>query len=296
LSGGVAAAIGAAILYNLAVVVQKTQAQQVDADGLAILGALWKRPIWLLGVAIQTLGLGLHSFALTQAPVTVVQPVIAAGIAFVVIFAALVLRERPGSREIVGTLLAVLGTTALAIGVSAPPTMREVARQDLAEAVASAAALIAGLLYLASAIPGVSAGPRAVLIGGAAGVGQGMSDAMNRLAGAWLSPAHGWAPSTGIGLVAVALLVVFGVQGLVCAQNGFRQFRANTVVPCMSATQLLVPMLMAPILYGQILPEGSHSMSVWAVAVTLTLMGVLVLGSSPQVAGSLAQAPADDGS
>ncbi len=289
------AAVGAAMLYNLAVVVQKTQAQQVEADGLSILAALWKRPVWLLGIAIQTLGFGLHSFALTQAPVTVVQPVIAAGIVFIVIFAALVLGERPGSREILGTLLAVLGTTALALGVSEPPTMREVPGQDLAQAVAAAAALIAGLLYLATANPGVSAGLRAVLIGGAAGVGQGMSDAMNRLAGAWLSPAHGWAPSAAMGLVAVALLVVFGVQGLVCAQNGFRQFRANTVVPCMSATQLLVPMMMATILYGQIVPQGSESMSIWATSVTLTLTGVLVLASSPQVAGSLAQAPADDG-
>lgn len=287
MSNGVVAAIAAAVLYNLAVVLQKTQAQQVEANGVAILAALWRRPIWLLGIAIQTLGFGLHAFALTQAPVPVVQPVIAAGIAFIVIFSALVLGEYPGSREIVGMTMAVLGAILLAIGVEEPPSMREVKGSDLALAVTTAGALIAGLFYLAMSDRIVLAGLRAVLIGGAAGVGQGMSDAMNRLAGAWLSPSQGWVPSRDIGLIAVVLLVAFGVQGLVCAQNGFRQFRANTLVPCMSTLQLLVPMLMATLLYGQSFPEG-RALSIWASALTLTLAGVLILASSPQVAGSLA--------
>ena len=286
MKAGLVAAIAATMLYNLAVVVQKTQAEQVDAGGIAILAALWRRPVWLLGIAIQTLGFGLHSFALTQASVAVVQPVIASGIAFIVIFAALVLGERPAAREIVGMTMAVLGATVLAIGVGEPPTMREVPQRELALSVTAAGALIGGLLRAASADRVVSTGLRAVMIGCAAGVGQGMSDAMNRLAGAWLSPSHGWAPPREIGLVAVFLLVAFGVQGLVCAQTGFRQFRANTVVPCMSTMQLLIPMMVATILYGQALPEG-RAMSVWAAALALTLAGVWVLGSSARVAGHL---------
>lgn len=289
MDAGVTAAILAAMLYNLAVVVQKTQAQQVAAKGVAILGTLWRRPVWLLGIAIQTLGLALHSFALTQAPVTVVQPIIAAGIAFVVLFAAPLLGERPGSREIVGIAMTVLGATALAIGVSEPPVMGEVTGQDLSLAVASAAAAIALLLYLAGAERIPSSGLRAALIGGAAGLGQGMSDAMNRLAGAWLSPGQGGALPPATGLAAIALLVAFGIQGLVCAQSGFRQFRANTMVPCMSAVQLLVPMLVAMILYGQSVPRGGGALTLWAAALALTVAGVLTLASSTQVAGSLGE-------
>src|SRR5882762_657447 len=67
----VAAAVVAGCLYNLAVVVQKSQAEVVAETGVAILGALMARPIWLLGVALQVLGLVFHGFALTEAPVTI---------------------------------------------------------------------------------------------------------------------------------------------------------------------------------------------------------------------------------
>ena len=92
---GVAAAVVAGCLYNLAIVVQKSQAELVAETGVAILGALSARPLWILGVALQVLGLVFHGFALTEAPVTVVQPIIASGIGFLVLFAALILRERP---------------------------------------------------------------------------------------------------------------------------------------------------------------------------------------------------------
>ena len=111
---GVAAAVVAGCLYNLAVVVQKSQAEGVAESGMAILGSLMARPLWLLGVALQVLGLVFHAYALTEAPVTVVQPIIASGIAFLVLFAALILRERPSPRELFGmrsrcraTLLAI---------------------------------------------------------------------------------------------------------------------------------------------------------------------------------------------
>src|SRR2546422_1814643 len=89
---GVVAAVVAGCLYNLAVVVQKSQAELVAETGVAILGSLMARPLWLLGVALQVLGLVFHGYALTEAPVTVVQPIIASGIAFLVVFAALILR------------------------------------------------------------------------------------------------------------------------------------------------------------------------------------------------------------
>jgi uncharacterized membrane protein len=89
MSAGVVAAIAAALLYNLAVVIEKTQAERVETSGVRILASLARRPVWLLGFAIQRVGFGLHYLALTRAPVTIVQPIIAAGIVFVVIFSAL---------------------------------------------------------------------------------------------------------------------------------------------------------------------------------------------------------------
>lgn len=235
--GGVAAAVAAALLYNLAAVVQKTQAEVVSATGVAIIVPLLTRPLWLAGVALQTLGFGLHSFALTAAPVTLVQPIIASGIVFLVIFAALILGERPTAREIAGMGMAVSGVSLLALSIGVPDAMRPVAVRDLVFAIASAAAVAAALLGAGRSQRAGSAGVRAALFGAAAGMGQGMSDAMNRLAGAWLSPQAGWIPPAAIGLSALLFLMLFGVQGFVLAQNAFQRYRANTVVPCMIAAR-----------------------------------------------------------
>src|SRR6267142_1504090 len=127
---GVAAAVVAGCLYNLAVVVQKSQAELVAESG----------------VALQVLGLVCHGFALTEAPVTVVQPIIASGIAFLVLFAALILRERPSAREIFGMLLAVSGVSLLALRIQGPVSLAPLDAEDFAYAIASAAAL-AGALW-----------------------------------------------------------------------------------------------------------------------------------------------------
>ena len=284
---GVAAAVVAGCLYNLAVVVQKSQAEAVAETGMAILRSLMARPLWLLGVALQVLGLVFHAFALTEAPVTVVQPIIASGIAFLVLFAALILRERPSLRELFGMLLAVSGVSLLAIRIQGPAVLAPLDADDFAYAVVSAAALAALLLALGRSPRVASTGVGAALIGTAAGVGQGMSDAMNRLAGAWFAP-HGWIPPTWIMCAALVLLFGFGLQGFVVAQNAFQRYRANTVVPCIVTAQLFVPVAMAIILFGQPGPRDAADAGVWALALLLTVAGILVLSRARAVARTLA--------
>ena len=281
---GVLAAFSAAMLYNLAIVVQKTQAEQTSASGVQILGALSKRPLWLLGIGIQIAGFVLHSFALTRAPVTVVQPIIASGIAFVVIFAAVILGERPTSRELAGMALSVAGLSLLVVRPGPLDAMQQVALQDLGLALGSAAVVIAGMLQLSSAAAIESVGIRAVLVGSAAGMGEGMSDAMNRLVGAWLAPSIGWIPPASIGVAAAVLLFVFGFQGFISAQNALKLYRANTVIPCILIAQLMVPIAMASLLYGQTLPRGGIDLAIWIVAIALSVGGIATLSRSAHVA------------
>jgi drug/metabolite transporter (DMT)-like permease len=284
---GVAAAVVAGCLYNLAVVVQKSQAELVAETGVAILGPLLARPLWLLGVALQVLGLVFHGFALTEAPVTIVQPVIASGIAFLVLFAALILRERPSARELFGMLLAVSGVSLLALQIQGPVSLAPLDAQDFAFAIASAAALAGALWWFGRSWRVASTGVGAALIGSAAGVGQGMSDAMNRLAGAWFAP-HGWTPPTWVMCAALVFLLLFGLQGFVAAQNAFQRYRANTVVPCMITAQLFVPIAMAIILFGQPGPRDGADAGVWSVALLLTCAGIAVLSRARAVERTLA--------
>lgn len=292
---GIAAAVLAALLYNLAIVIQKTQAERADATGVHIIGALWRRPIWLLGIALQLIGFALHALALTRASVAVVQPIIASGIGFVVLFAGLFLGERPHARELAGMGMSITGVCLLIARSDPLATMERVMEQDLALAVGTAAALIGGLLWALAAGGIRSDSVRAALIGTAAGIGDGMSDSMNRLAGTWLSPQGGWIPPTRMGVVAIALLIAFGFAGFVSAQNGLRLHRANMVVPFIVTAQMLVPIAIGGAIYGQSLPHGGVSLASWLAALTLTLGGIVTLSRSAAVASVRALPPVELG-
>jgi drug/metabolite transporter (DMT)-like permease len=280
---GAASAAVAAMLYALSTVLQKRQAERVEAGGLGILLALARRPAWLLAIAIQVLGLGFHSLGLTRAPVALVQPIVASGILFVVLFAFLFLGERPRLREMAGTVLLLVGMALLVHELHGSAAIQRVAGQDLALALGSCAALIVVLWSGVRVLP-LGSGIAAVALSSAAGLGQGMSDSMNRLVGAWLAPDGGWVPSAPIALAALGLFVAFGLQGLATAQNALRVHRANTVVPCIVAMQLLVPIAMAQAVYGQDVAVGS-SLAL-GIAAAATAAGLVSLCTSPRAAAS----------
>jgi hypothetical protein len=175
----------------------------------------------------------------------------------------------------------------LAMQIQGPVSLAPLDAEDLAYAIASAAALAGALWWFGRSWRVASTGVGAAIAGGAAGVGQGMSDAMNRLAGAWFAP-HGWIPPTWVMCAALVFLLLFGFQGFVAAQNAFQRYRANTVVPCMVTAQLFVPIAMAIILFGQPGPRDGEDAGVWAAALLLTCAGITVLSRARGVERSLA--------
>jgi drug/metabolite transporter (DMT)-like permease len=279
---GVAAAVAAALLFSLSVVVQKREAERVARGGVWILASLARRPVWLLALALQLAGFALQSWALTRAPVTVVEPVVAGGLVFVVLFALVVLRERPGRQELSGTLLLALGLGLLVSNFQTVSAFGRVSEHDLGLATAAALGLTLLLVALARA---PFANRAALLLGTAAGVGQGMSDAMNRLAGAWWDPRAGWIPPSSMGWLATVLLAFFGLIGLVIAQNALRRYRANSVVPCILAAQVVIPIVVASVLFGERMP---HAPMALGAAAFLTLAGLGLLGTSRAIASTLA--------
>ena len=290
---GVVAAFATAILYSLSVVLQKKAAEQTTASGVRILGALARRPMWLLGILVQMIGFGCHFFALTRAPVTVVQPIIGAEIVFVVVFAGFALHEHPGRREALGMATAGAGVVLLLLTIGEEASMRRVGAGALVVGLGVVLGLVVGLLVLDGPLPARHperrvASPAAVM-GLAAGLGAGTSDAMNRLMGAWLSPAKGWVPPAAMGVAAAVLLLGFGFVGFVVAQNAYKSYRAATVVPCMLTMNLLVPVAFATFVYGQALPAGAGYVTARLGAVALVLAGVWVLATSEQVAATFAE-------
>lgn len=80
---GIICAIGASALYNTSIALQALEARDVGEEHalrVSLIGRLIRNPRWLLATGIGLLGWPLEIAALLLAPLTVVQPCLAAGL------------------------------------------------------------------------------------------------------------------------------------------------------------------------------------------------------------------------
>jgi hypothetical protein len=125
---GATLAVASAVLYDVGYVLEKQALlalPSLPAHPFRLWRVCVKSPRWLAGFVIMLGGLALQLIALTLAPVTVVQPILAAGVLGVAAAGRLVLGERLGPRECVALVLVAVAVAA--ITVSAVPGA-EVAR------------------------------------------------------------------------------------------------------------------------------------------------------------------------
>jgi drug/metabolite transporter (DMT)-like permease len=102
-SAGIPLAMLATVAYNCGLILEKRALRELPAVDarrvVALARTLLSAPPWLAGFALMLCGLAFQVLALMSAPVTVVQPVLASGVAVVLILSRLVLHERLGTRE-----------------------------------------------------------------------------------------------------------------------------------------------------------------------------------------------------
>src|SRR5437868_3411834 len=94
---GMGVACVASAMFNLAVVLQAGEARKIDASHslrLSLMKKLLARPAWLVGGALTALGWLLQPAALLLAPLTVVQPCLAAGLLLLLVVASRRLNEK----------------------------------------------------------------------------------------------------------------------------------------------------------------------------------------------------------
>src|SRR3954465_12407759 len=137
---GVALAAFASVLFNVAIVIQASEAREVPDElglKLSLVGRLLRRPRWLLGAALGLAAFPLQTVALLYAPVTAVQPADAAGLLVLLFLGARMLHERVGRREVVAVVAIVVGIVVLTI--AAPK--REVTHVDSSDVLLPMAAV-----------------------------------------------------------------------------------------------------------------------------------------------------------
>jgi drug/metabolite transporter (DMT)-like permease len=272
---GIAAAVGASCLYNASIALQAVQARVVPGEHSlrpSLLGRLLRNPSWLLATGLGLLGWPLEIAALLLAPLTVVQPCLASGLILLMWLGATKLGESPGRRELLAVAAIVVGVAGVAW--AAPERTTE-------HAGAGAIALALGLVALPIAAPYVvrrraaAAGMLAVL---SAGFGYAWTAIASKLLTDQLA-----AGSVAVGAAWLATAAASEGVALLSEMSALQRRPATHVAPVMFAVQVLVPVLLAPLIFGESWTETPLDGAALLAFMAIALAGTVLLAGSRAV-------------
>ncbi len=283
---GIAAAVGASLLYNTSIALQALEVREVPGEHSlrpSLLGRLVRNRRWLGATVLGLVGWPLEIVALLLAPLTVVQPCLVSGLVLLLWLGATKLGEAPGRREFLA--VAAIGVGVAGVAWAAPE--RTTDHADTA-AIALALALVALPIAAPYALRG-RAGAAGLLAVFSAGCGY-----------AWTAVASKLLTDE---LAAGALLIAFAWLATAAASEGLAllsemsalQSRPAThVAPVMFAVQVLIPVLLAPLIFGESWAETPLGGAALAAFLAAALVGTALLASSKAVGAVIAAAHADD--
>jgi drug/metabolite transporter (DMT)-like permease len=263
---GIVTAVGASALYNTSIALQALEVRAVPRDHAlrpSLLGRLVRNRRWLGATALGLAGWPLEIVALLLAPLTVVQPCLASGLILLLWLGATRLGEAPGRREAVAVAAIVAGVAGVAW--AAPERTTDHAG---AGAIAIAMALVAIPILAPYALRG-----RASAAGTLAVVSAGCGYAWTAIASKLLTDEL----AAGALLVAVAWLATAAVSeglALLSEMSALQRRAATHVAPTMFAVQIIVPVLLAPLIFGE-----SWSETPLGGVALIAFMGVAVAGT-----------------
>ncbi|HET7454321.1 MAG TPA: hypothetical protein VFJ76_02260 [Solirubrobacterales bacterium] len=287
---GIAAAVTASLLYNTSIALQALEAREVPGEhGLrpSLLGRLLRNRRWLGATALGLLGWPFEIAALLLAPLTVVQPCIAGGLVLLLWLGATRLGERPGRRELFAVAAIVAGIAGVAW--AAPERTTDHAG---AGAVAPALFLVAVPIALPYLLRAPLAGrPQrlALLATFSAGCGYAWTAIASKLltdevaAGAVL-------------VAAIWLATAAASEGLalLSEMSALQRRPATHVAPTMFAVQVLLPVVLAPLIFGESwagTPGGGIALVAF---IALALAGTVLLAGSRAVGAVIETAHAEE--
>jgi drug/metabolite transporter (DMT)-like permease len=274
---GIVAAIGASLLYNTSIALQALEARQVGGHHSlkpSLIGNLLRNRRWLGATLLGLLGWPLEIVALLLAPLTVVQPCLVSGLILLLWLGSTKLGESPGRREMIAVAAIVAGV----IGVAWAAPERTTDHADTL-VIALALALVAVPIALPYALR-----RRRGKFGFLTVLSAGCGYAWTAIASKLLTDELG----AGTLLVAAAwLATAIASEGvaLLSEMSALQKRPATHVAPTMFAVQVLVPVLLAPLIFGEswsTTPLGGVALVAFiavAVAGTVLLAGSKAVGA-----------------
>jgi len=276
---GIAAAVGASLLYNTSIALQALEARKVPDDHTlrpSLSGRLLKSRRWLGATALGLAGWPLEIAALLLAPLTVVQPCIASGLILLLWLGVTRLGETPGRREALAVTAIVVGVAG--VGWAAPERTTD-------HAGAATIALALGIVAIPVAAPYLLRG-RATALGALAILSAGCGYAWTAIASKLVTDGL----ATGAVLVALAWLATAAASeglALLSEMSALQRRPATNVAPAMFAVQIIVPVLFAPLLFGESWRATPLGGAALAAFMAIAVAGAAALAGSKAVGKAL---------
>ena len=283
---GIICAIGASALYNTSVALQALEARDVGHEHalrVSLIGRLVRNPRWLIATLIGLLGWPLEIVALLLAPLTVVQPCLASGLVLLLWLGVTKLGERPGRREYGSVALIVLGVAGVAF---AAPERTTTDAGTVPIAIALVLVTIPVVLPYVFRKRASAAGTLAIV---AAGFGYAWTAIASKLLTDELS-----AGSLIVAAVWLATAAASEGLALLSEMSALGRRPATRVAPVMFAVQVVVPVILAPLIFGESWSETPGGGVALVVAILFVLVGVVSLAGSKAVGAVIESAHGDD--
>jgi hypothetical protein len=245
--------------------------------------ALFTSPWYTLGIVIAMCSWGFHAAALSLAPISLVQSVIAGGLVMLTVLADRVFGIHVTKREWIGVALAAAGLAFLAA------TLEGAGDSAHSHYTPSTIAAYIGIVATGGLLTAAYAGNRphaGVILGASAGMLWGASDVA--IKGASGSLGHGLALAIH---PLIWVIVIASLIGLLVSGKSLQLGEAVPVIAVTSVAANAVTITAGPLVFGDPMPSDSFGLVARLLAFALVISAA-ALTPAPVRAAELEQAPA----
>ncbi len=275
----VLAALGAALLYAVASVLQHRAALDQPAERsmrLGLLAGLLRRPMWLIGIAADMGGFVLQFIALAAGAIVLVQPLLVLGLLFALPLSAWVSGRRTRKVDHAAALAVCVGL-ALFLIVANPAAGRVfIGDRAWLLLLTTASGTAAGLAILGHRARNPV---RPVLMAASTGVLYGLAAGLTKTTGHLLERGI-LGTFTHWPLYALAAI---GLASLVVGQSSFQAGGLDLSLPTMSVVDSVVSVLIGAFAFHETLTSSPLAVAAEVIGLLLTAAGVYLLARAPAI-------------
>jgi drug/metabolite transporter (DMT)-like permease len=284
---GIPLALFTTSAYNTGLILEKRALGRMPALEVRrvvhVVGRLLASPAWLAGFALMLTGLACQVIVLTFEPVSVVQPVLASGVALVLVLSRLVLRERLGGAE--AWCVGVMAGSVVLLALSAGGTGSATGHSSSAGlmAVVIVPSVLLGLAVAAAPLRGHPGRHRAPATGICFGLGTGLLYGVASLATKGLSDilaGHHTLAGLAAGILTSPYLYVLGgcsAAALLLYQAALQACRASILIPVSSVASSVYFVLAGTWLFHEHVPSDPVKLGLRVAGIALAGVVLVVL-------------------